>query len=189
MTSKIQDWKKRIDHITQEFTERFQDAPIAELHQNPHAESWSVTENLQHLMVVNESYFVLFDQLGKGTYKPPFIARIPLLANLMGKLLLKSVAPSRNKKIKTFLIWEPKEGKLQGDILKQFTKQQDALKNWVEKLEPQLSKGLVIASPASNSIVYTLEKAIEIIVTHEQRHLNQSIEASDIVFDNKKVED
>jgi len=185
MTPKIQEWQKRIDHVTQEFTERFDDLTVEEITRKPNAESWSVAENLQHLIVVNESYFPVFKEVKQGTYKPPFVAKIPLLVNMMGRLILKAVAPSRRKKIKTFAVWEPAQAKVHGDVLKEFNKHQAALKRWINDLENNLDKGTVIASPANQSLVYTLEKAIDIIVTHEQRHLNQAIEAFDTIFDNQ----
>ncbi|KAA5536608.1 DinB family protein [Taibaiella lutea] len=185
MTSKIQEWNKKIDHVTREFTERFADLSKDEITRKPNAESWSVAENLQHLIVVNESYFPLFNQVKQGTYKPPFVAKIPLLVNVMGKLILKSVAPSRRKKLKTFSIWEPSQAKVQGDVLKEFNKQQTILKTWIDNLQDKIQKDTIIASPANQSVVYTLEKAIDIIVTHEQRHLNQAIEAFDTIFENQ----
>jgi hypothetical protein len=185
MTPQIQDWHTKIDYITKEFKERFSDLSTQEINQKPSADSWSVAENLQHLIAVNESYFPTFVQLSEGKYKAPFIAKIPMLVNAMGKLILKSVSPIRQKKIKTFPVWEPAQGKIEGDIIKRFSDQQNKLKSWVEKLEPNIAKGAIIASPANQSVVYTLEKAIEIIVSHEHRHLNQSIESFDTIFENQ----
>lgn len=185
MSTSIQDWNQRIDNVTKEFAERFGDMSATEINQKPSPDSWSVAENLQHLIKVNESYYPVFTQLKDGTYKPPFIGKISFLVNAMGKMILKSVEPSRQKKLKTFTIWEPTDGQIDGDILKKFTKHQESLKTWVSKLEDNISKGSVVASPANHSIVYTLDKAIDIIVTHEQRHLNQSIEAFDMIFENQ----
>lgn len=185
MTAKVQEWNKKIDHVTQEFTERFSDLNEEEITRKPNAESWSVAENLQHLIVVNGSYFPLFEAIKDGTFKPSFVAKIPMLAKVMGKLILSSVSPSRSKKLKTFSIWEPTQSKIQGDVLKEFTKQQNALKTWIGKLENKIEKETIIASPANNNVVYTLDKAFDIIVSHEQRHLNQAIEAFDTIFENQ----
>jgi hypothetical protein len=185
MTAKIQEWNKKIDHVTREFMERFADLSEGEITRKPNADSWSVAENLQHLIVVNGSYFPLFKEIKQGTYKPPFVAKFSLLANVMGRLILKSVAPSRRKKIKTFSIWEPAQAKVQGDVLKEFNKQQATLKTWIDNLQDKFEKDTIVASPANQSVVYTLEKAIDIIVAHEQRHLNQAIEAFDTIFENQ----
>jgi hypothetical protein len=39
-----------------------------------------------------------------------------------------------------------------------------------------VEQGVVISSPANKYFVYKLGKAFEIVVTHEQRHFNQSKE-------------
>jgi hypothetical protein len=43
-------------------------------------------------------------------------------------------------------------------------------------MHPYLNGKTVIASPASKMIVYTLDTAFDIIVTHERRHLEQARE-------------
>lgn len=70
-------------------------------------------------------------------------------------------------------------------MLKEFTRQQNVLKDWISKLESNIGADTIIASPANQNIVYTLEKAFDIIVSHEQRHLNQSIDAFDTIFENQ----
>lgn len=185
MKAKKKDWFTRIDHVTSELKLRFEDLSVEEWNRKPNADSWSVAENVQHLILVNESYFPLFEKIQKGTLHLPFIARFNLIVNFMGKMILKSVDASRLKRIKTLQVWEPAQGNIQGDILKQFEKQQNVLKNWIQLLAPIIKSGALITSPANHNLVYTLEKAVEIIVTHEQRHLNQAIEAFDIIFENQ----
>ena len=49
------------------------------------------------------------------------------------------------------------------------------LKERIISAESFLHSGVIISSPANKNIVYKLEQAFEIIVTHEERHLNQAI--------------
>jgi hypothetical protein len=46
----------------------------------------------------------------------------------------------------------------------------------MKQLEPLIEKNVTIHSPAGKMIVYKLEKAFDIIVSHERRHLNQARE-------------
>jgi hypothetical protein len=44
-----------------------------------------------------------------------------------------------------------------------------------------LEKGTVISSPANKYIVYKLETAFDIIVAHEERHLEQAKEVLSVL--------
>ena len=91
-------------------------------------------------------------------------------------MILKSVHPGREKKIKTFPIWEPADSEFSDDLLLKFEAHQEELKQAIIKSEKLIASGAVIASPANTNIVYKLETAFEIIVTHEERHLSQTQE-------------
>ena len=78
--------------------------------------------------------------------------------------------------MKTFPIWEPSISLVRGDILDQFEKHQQELKQLITSSEDLLEKGTVISSPANRMIVYKLETAFDIMVAHEKRHLEQARE-------------
>jgi hypothetical protein len=103
----------------------------------------------------------------------------------MGKTILKSVSPDNRKKLRTFPMWEPVAANIHKDIVSCFDKHQSALKDVITSSEEFVNKGTVISSPANHNIVYTLGKAFEIMITHEERHLNQSIEAFEVIYKNQ----
>jgi uncharacterized damage-inducible protein DinB len=185
MSEQIQQWQQKIDELTQEFRDRFADLPADELGRKPNAQTWSIAENMQHLIVVNESYFPVLEELKAGKYKVPFMARLSFFVNFMGNTILKAVEPSRKKKMKTFPIWEPTAAAINGDIVTDFTTHQAKLKKAIVAAEELLQKKTIISSPANRNIVYTLQKAFEIMIAHEERHLNQAIEAFEVIYKNQ----
>lgn len=185
MSQQIIQWQQKLDELTQEFRERFGDLPADELNRKPNAQTWSIAENIQHLISVNESYFPVVEQLSAGKYKLPFLARFSFFVNFMGNTILKSVSPDRRKKIRTFPMWEPAAADIPGDIVADFGRHQAKLKTVISASEELLQKGTIISSPANRNIVYTLAKAFEIMIAHEERHLNQAIEAFDVIFQNQ----
>jgi hypothetical protein len=82
-------------------------------------------------------------------------------------------------------MWEPVAAGINGDIIADFSKHQTKLKQAMDGTEQLLQQKTVISSPANRNIVYTLEKAFEIIVAHEERHLNQAIEAFEVIYKNQ----
>ena len=94
---------------------------------------------------------------------------------------MKSSEPTRRKKIKTFPVWQPEQSNVSADILKQFGEYQEELKDVIVNSKDLLEQKAVIRSPANNMIVYPVEMLFEIIVVHEERHLNQAKEVLEII--------
>lgn len=172
----MQKWTLDIDQITRDFQERFGTLNSEQLNWKPDAETWSIAQNIDHLIVINESYFPVIESIRKGTYKGSFLGRIGFVVRFFGRTVLNAVQPDRKKKIKTFSIWEPAESQIPDGILDRFIKHQSELKIVIEDSQDLIEKGTVISSPANRNLVYKLETAFDIMVTHEQRHLEQSKE-------------
>ncbi|WP_194776957.1 DinB family protein [Pararhodonellum marinum] len=168
-------WEIEFDQISARVLVEFGDVAITDLMQRPEPNQWSIAEILQHLIQLNSSYFPVFQQISEGTFKAPLIGKISFLTRYLGNAILKSVHPDNPKKSLTLPIWKPRESEIKPDILKRFQAHQVELKHWIKKLEPHFGQGLVIHSPASKVIVYTLDQAVEIISLHEKRHLKQAL--------------
>ena len=169
-------WTSRIDQITNDFKEAFGTLSNSQLNLKPNEQTWSIAQNIDHLIVINESYYPVIASIRQGTYKLPIIGKISFMVNFLGKTILDAVNPDRRKKMKTFPIWEPTKVEIKTDILSRFEKHQAELKTLITSCGDLLEKGTVISSPANRNIVYKLETAFDIIVTHEQRHLEQAKE-------------
>lgn len=175
------DWIKDLDHISKEVNEKFGALSKEQLFAQPDPKRWSIAQNLQHLIQVNESYFPIFNRLDKGDLPQSFIGKIPFFRNLIGNMIYQSVSDGGKKKVKTFPLWEPSILEKEENILGKFLKQQEALKQWIDRLQPFIEKEAVIHSPANKLIVYTLPKALDIIVAHERRHLDQALNVKSIL--------
>ena len=176
MKTKIQEWLQRIDQITAAFNNYFGQMTNEQLNSKPNAATWSIAQNIDHLMVINNSYLPAIEEIRAGKQKLGRLSKLDFMTRFFGNFILKSVGPSRKRKMKTFPVWEPSKSDVEGDILAKFTEHQENLKKLIASSEDLLTKGTLIASPANKNIVYKLEVAFEIIVMHEQRHLAQAKE-------------
>ena len=164
----------QVDQITDDFKNSFGTLTKQQLNWKPNPHAWSIHQNIEHLIIVNESYYPIIESIRKANYQPPLISKMNFIVSLLGEVILKSVSPDRRKKIKTFPIWEPQTSEINSDILKKFESHQKDLKTLIIDSDDLISKKAVITSPANKNIVYKIETAFEIIVTHEQRHFNQA---------------
>ncbi|MBK6365237.1 MAG: DinB family protein [Saprospiraceae bacterium] len=183
----MKNWSKELSNLTEQFQTHFGGLSKEELNWKPNPAVWSIAQNIDHLIVVNKSYYPTFEALKKGNYKPPFMARIGWIVSYIGTKILDAVHPDRRNKMKTFPIWEPEKSSVDGDILSSFENQQAELAQKTEDLRDQIQKGMVISSPANRYIVYTLETALNIIISHEKRHLEQAKEVLALLLSGNKI--
>lgn len=175
------DWINELDKVTQDVELLFNNLTEAELNWKPQPDTWSIAQNLEHLIMVNETYYPVLTSLKNGTYKVPFMAKLGFMVSFLGKTVLNAVQPDRKKKMKTFPIWEPSQSQVNSDIVLLFKNHQSQLQQRIKDAKELLKNDVVIASPANRNIVYKLEKAFDIIVTHEKRHLEQAKEILSIL--------
>lgn len=169
-------WLERIDRVTATLKEKWASAPDGWWWLRPAPDQWSAAEVLDHLIRINRSYYPLVEEATRGNLPLHPITRLPFLAKWLGQFILKSVAPDRQRRMKTFPVWEPVVAEGQGDPLAEFVRQQEVLKAALTSWVPLMEKDKLIFSPANKAITYPLRTAAEIIVTHEERHLAQCLE-------------
>ncbi|MCB0661783.1 MAG: DinB family protein [Saprospiraceae bacterium] len=179
MDAFIQNLRSQIDQNTQSFQQAFGSLDKDMLNAKPSPDTWSIGQNIHHLIIINESYVPVLKKAHQGEVKVPFWGKWPFVYNMLGNMILKSSGPVRDKKIKTFPIWQPASSDVPADIVQQFVQHQEKLKTLMTNAAPLLQQNTLITSPANANITYTLAKAFEIIVAHEQRHFNQAKEVQE----------
>ena len=169
-------WFAEIDNITDAVKKEFGSLSAAELNWKANEATWSVGQVLDHLIVINDSYEPIIQQLKGGTYKPIWLGRVKFLVKFFGDFILQSVEPTRKRKMKTFPIWEPSTSTIDAGIVSKFELHQNRLKDTIRSCAELIDRGAVISSPANRIIVYRLDRAFDIIIMHEKRHLEQARE-------------
>lgn len=167
-------WESQLDEITQSVENSFGSLDQEQLNQKPDAETWSIAQNLHHLIVLNETYFPVLDSLRNGTYTLPFTARFNFAVKFFGSMLLKYNQPESKMKLKTMSLWRPNEDSVINNVIERFKNHQEELKQQIRNSLYLIEQGTIISSPGSKFVVYKLETAFDILVTHERRHLVQA---------------
>jgi hypothetical protein len=169
----MQDHFSHIDTITNIIESEFGELTNVQLNQKLNPQAWSIAQIIEHLIIINSTYFPIVDALNNGTYTIPFIGKITFIPTLLGKALLKSMKGNRSQKTKTFPIWEPSQSEIDADIITRFKQHQEELKSMIKQCEHHIKSHAIISSPANRYIVYPLSMAIDIIIAHESRHIEQ----------------
>ena len=166
-------WTKELTQLSAEFRKALSGLDSTVFNLKPSPKQWSIAQVLQHLIQVNQSYFDHFDQIKQGNYRAPWLAKVGFWVKFCSRTVLNAVKPETERKTKTFGPWEPTESDLPIDLIEQFFQQQEQLSEQLGSLANREDLDQVIASPISRMIVYPLERAIEIVLVHERRHLQQ----------------
>ncbi len=171
MKEKADKWQMNLVELGYSFEKMVRSLSLEKLNYKPSENRWSVAENMAHLIAVNTSYFPIFEDIINGNHKDTWWTKVPWIPKKTGDLLLKAMKAPR--KTKTFGSWQPSKSLYDERILDDFFDQQHKLSHYIQELEPMLENNLIIASPISKWVVYPLPMAIEIIIAHEERHLDQ----------------
>jgi hypothetical protein len=145
-----------------------------QLNWKPNAESWSVAQCFEHLIVTNSGYFPIIKKLVSGEYKHSLKERFPLLPKLFGKIVINAVKPEAPRKVKAATKFQPSNSALDAGIINKFVGHQQEIIEHIKMTENLNLSKIIITSPIINLITYSLLDAYKIIVAHEQRHLSQA---------------
>ncbi len=168
-------WSTPLDRVSASFKNEFGNLTEQELNFKPYAQTWSIGQIMDHLIVINESYYPIIKKLKDNTYTIPWHGKINFLTKLFGKIILDSVMPGAKRKTKTFPVWQPTSSTIPPDITARLLKHNEELKHLINSSLSLVEKGAVISSPANKNIVYKLETAYDILIAHEERHFLQAV--------------
>ena len=144
-----------------------------QLNWKPAADRWSVGQCFDHLLVSNKAFFPIIDDVLAGR-KRTFWERMPLLPKLSARMLLKFLDPASARKVKAPKGSEPTQSEVSERVIDEFVAHQAKLIDKMRSTEQLLLDKIVITSPVSGAITYSLMNAYRIIIVHELRHLQQA---------------
>ena len=160
--------------IAEDAQKTFGNLSVEQLNWKPNDESWSVAQCLEHLIVINSSYFPLIEKISRGEYKHSLKERLPLLPKFFGKLVLNAVKPETERKLKASPKYQPSSSAIEGDIIEKFTKHQQEVIEHIKMTGHLDLKKIIITSPVASFVTYSLLDGYKIVVAHEQRHFAQA---------------
>jgi hypothetical protein len=145
-----------------------------QLNWKPTPESWSVAQCLEHLLVANREMFPVITAAASGAHQATVWERMPVLPSLMGRFMVKAVSPAAKLKVKAPAKIRPSASTLDPQIVTRFVEHQSEVVAHLKRLAEVDAAQLVVTSPLSSAVIYSLLDAGRIIVAHQRRHLAQA---------------
>ena len=140
----------------------------------PDATRWSVAQCLEHLVTANRlmreaAEVALRDRAPKSVWQ-----RLPVLPGLMGRMLVRSQAPTSTRKFTAPTPARPAMSDIPTDIVLRFVEQHRALVEWVQTLDEARAARTIMASPFARVVIYSVLDGCRLMVAHDHRHLEQA---------------
>jgi len=144
-----------------------------QLNWKPSAERWSVAQCFDHLLTSNRPYIPIVDNVLAG-HKQTFWQSMPVLPGLMGKLLIKSLDPVKGRNLKAPTKFQPAQSDISDSVIDDFVAQQASIVGKMKATAHLELERIIISSPVTSVVTYSLMDAYRVIVVHEQRHFQQA---------------
>ena len=151
-----------------------------QLNWKPNADSWSVGQCLDHLAQSANAYEPLFTELINDNRSSNFWRSVPFLPSVFGKSILKAVGPVRNKKTKTFPVFEPTQSDIALDVIDKLEGKLKHFSSLAKQLTNYDLKKTIVTSPVAKFVNYSLLDALNIVTVHNYRHFNQAKEVMEM---------
>jgi uncharacterized damage-inducible protein DinB len=168
----------QIDLTTKKFIDIFCFLNTEQLNWKPGAETWSVAQNIAHIILLNKYYFEKFENIKQGTNNIRLASRLRYWLKFTQNPIKPYTDTSRIKRAKTYGFWEPAKTDYTHSILTDFQLQQAEFKKYVYELKDVNGKTLM-PYPGDKFLVFSLESAFDLLIDHEERHYNQAKELLD----------
>ena len=173
---KKRNWSQEIDKITERFKISFQDLTEEEFNYKPKPHTWSVGQNIAHIILLNSSYFKHFSEIQSGNHNLFVIENIENLVTDSLISLLPYTNSDRLMRANTWDIWQPSPGFIGKTILQEFEEHQHDFKNHVDAFTDVLMENAFIKYPGHAALIFKLSDCINFLIDHENRHWNQANE-------------
>ncbi len=162
------------NEITNEIRGNFSGLNARQLNWKPSADQWSVGQCFDHLAATARAYFPIFERVLSGEKKNTLLERVPFLPFLWGQMLIKAVDPKSKYRVRAPKVFQPTSSGVDGAVVPRFIHHQNQLIRYMKCTEHLEIERIVISSPATNLVTYSLKDSYRIIISHEKRHLVQA---------------
>ena len=159
--------------IAGEAQSAFGDLGARQLNWRPDANRWSVAQCLDHLLTLNRLMLDAAGEALNGERPHPYWRRVPLLTGVLGRALIRAVAPGAPRKIKTPVRARPAVD-VGPDVVPRFVAQHRDIATWLRTVDESHAAGAIMTSPFSRFVAYSVLNGCRLMLAHDRRHLAQA---------------
>jgi DinB family protein len=173
-TLSLTDVRTGLDDIARETQSLFGALGTRQLNWRPDATRWSVAQCFEHLLLANRLMFKAAEDALNNTAPPNFWRRVPLLPGMLGRMLVRSQAPSNPRRFTASPQAQPATSDVAADIIQRFVEQDRDAVARVQSLDERIAAGTIMTSPFIKVITYSVLDGWRLVFAHDRRHFEQA---------------
>ena len=140
----------------------------------PDQREWSIGQCFDHLVIANGPFERIIEDVLENRRRGRLWERVPGLPRLFGRLLIESLRPDSGRRVRAPAVLHPSQSHITPQVVARFLQQQSRLVHLIEATRGRDVERIIVTSPVTRAITYSLMDAYRIIVVHEQNHFVQA---------------
>lgn len=174
MVQQLEDYQQQFERIKEDTKELISGLNSYGFHWHPSPRTWSIAENLDHLVVLGTLLLPRIDEAVRNARDQDLRSEGPFRLGVRGALFVRSMEPPVRWKIRTQAAYVPPAARKTEDVQREFFELQD---RFIERVRStaglDLSK-MMIRSPAHHWLQFNAAVWFASTAAHERRHLWQA---------------
>lgn len=163
-----------IASVTRDVAATFGHLDTQQLNWKPDEGQWSIAQCLDHLITTNSHYFPMVEQVVNGEYRATYWQRVPVIPGFFGRMMLNALKPDSTQTFSAPKGFQPSQSDIDEGIISRFSEHQRRLGEMIDSSKDKQLDKIIIASPVTGIITYSLLNAYRILAIHERRHFRQA---------------
>ena len=159
--------------INRQVNQKFSSLSTVQLNWKANPKSWSIGQVMDHLNVSNSLYFKLFEDILAGKKRTNLWEKMGLFHGFFGRFLINGLTPGSDNHLQAPKAFIPTYSEVGAEIFQKFLDTQEKLAGYLQNMEGLPLEKIIISSPATSSITYSMKDCVTILGVHQQRHFLQ----------------
>ncbi len=162
-----------LNQISEDTKKTFGNLSFEQINWKSSAESWSIGQCFEHLIVTNKMEMIAIEKALQGEHTKSIWERMPILPSVFGKLLIKMVNPKSTRKFKAPKNFRPVQSSIKPQIIDEYIETSNKIISLMKASQNLDISKMIITSPIPR-ISYSLFDAYKVIALHDRRHFLQA---------------
>ena len=163
-----------LDDMARETQVTFGGFDARQLNWRPDPARWSVAQCFEHLLTTNRLMFGAAEDALNETRPRTLWQRLPVLPGLLGRMLIRSQAPSAARRFTAPSKAQPATSDIATDIIQRVVEQHRDAVAWVQALDERDAARAIMTSPFIRVVTYSVLDCWRLVLAHDRRHFEQA---------------